>query len=87
LAAKLVEVLVGKKVISATAATRDTAVWTDKGELFTFGYDGSYAQLGHGGEETVGTGGKQYQGVPRLIKALAGEHVVGAAAKVIDTQW
>jgi len=41
----------GKKVISVAAGKVHTAVWTDGGDLFTFGY-GSFGVLGHGGEES-----------------------------------
>jgi len=36
-------------------------VWTETGELFTFGY-GDWGRLGHGGEER--------ELVPRLVEAL-----------------
>jgi len=68
---RLVEALVGKDVIGAAAGKRHTAVWTDTGELFTFGH-GQYGRLGHGGT--------QVELVPRMIEALAGKKVVGAAA-------
>jgi len=45
---RLVEALVGEKLIAAAASTRHTVVWTDTGELFTFG-NGNYGQLSHGG--------------------------------------
>ena len=67
----LVEALVGKKVVGASAGENHTAAWTDEGELFTFGY-GSRGQLGHGGT--------QNESVPRLVEVLAGNKVVGAAA-------
>ena len=59
---RLVGELAGKKVIGAAAGTMHTAVWTDGGELFTFG-DGAFGELGHGGE--------QNELVPRLVEALA----------------
>jgi len=34
---RLVEELAGKKVIGATVGSQYTAVWTESGELFTFG--------------------------------------------------
>jgi len=34
---RLVEALVGKKVVGAAASADHTAVWTDAGEVFTFG--------------------------------------------------
>ena len=68
---KLVEALAEKKVIGAAAGFEHTVVWTNEGELFTFG-DGDSGKLGHGGEEN--------EDVPRLLKALVGTKVVGAAA-------
>ena len=68
---RLVGSLAGKKVIGAAAGAMHTAVWTDDGEVFTFGR-GAYGQLGHGGLEN--------ELVPRLVQALAGRKVVGAAA-------
>jgi len=47
-----------------------TAVCTAEG-VFTFGV-GVYGRLGHGGEED--------EIVPRLVEALAGKKVIGAAA-------
>ena len=68
---RLVEALVGKKVIGAAAGEEHTAVWTEAGELFTFG-NGYYGRLGHGGT--------QDELVPRLVEALVGKMVIGAAA-------
>jgi len=65
---RLVEALARKKVVGAAAGTDHTAVWTDEGELFTFGC-GS-VQLGHGGDAD--------ELVPRLVGALAGQKVIGA---------
>ena len=67
---RLVEALGGKKVIGAAAGTGHTAVWTEAGELFTFG---------HGGDGTLGHGGIQNELVPTLVEAMAGENVIGAA--------
>jgi len=61
----------GKEVIGAAAGTNHTAAWTEEGELFTFGY-GDEGQLGHGGGVN--------ELVPKLVEALAGKNVVGAAA-------
>ena len=58
---RLVEALAGKKVVSASLHGNHTAVWTDEGEIFTFG-NGGYGQLGHGGT--------QDEYVPRLVEAL-----------------
>jgi len=58
---RLVEALVVKKVVGATAGASHTAAWTEEGELFTFGYGGG-GRLGHGGDED--------ELVPRLVEAL-----------------
>ena len=65
------EALAGKKVIGLAAGHLHTAVWTEAGELFTFG-DGDHGQLGHGGT--------QHELVPRLVGALAGKKVIGPSA-------
>ena len=62
---KLIQALAGK-VIGTAAGGIHTVVWTDAGELLTFGC----GQLGHAPTESV----------PRLIEALAGKKVVDAAA-------
>jgi len=59
---RLIRALSGKKVVSAEAGSDHTAVWTEEGELFTFG-GGTWGQLGHGVH--------QYELVPRLVEALA----------------
>jgi len=69
---RLVEALVGKKVIGASAGYFHTAVWTEEGELFTLGY-GDGGKLGHGGHQT--------ELVARLVEALSGKKVVGAAGQ------
>jgi len=69
---KLVEAMAGKKVIGASAGSQHTVFWTEPGELLTFG-DGYEGQLGH----EVST---EFEHVPRLIDALAGKKVIGAAA-------
>ena len=53
-----VEALGGKKVIGTSAGAYHTAVWTDAGEIFTFG-SGANGELGHGGV--------QNEYVPRLL--------------------
>ena len=68
---RLVEALVGKKVVGASAGQIHTAVWTEEGELFTFG-DGDGGRLGHGGT--------QNELVPRLVEALAGKKASGVSA-------
>jgi alpha-tubulin suppressor-like RCC1 family protein len=84
---RLVEAFSGKKVVGASAGSNHTAAWIEAGELFTelftFG-EGFFGQLGHGGDE--------YEDVPRLVEALAGKKVVGAAAglehtAVWTTEW
>ena len=72
----MVEALAEKKVVGATASESHTAVWTDAGELFTFGH-GSYGQLGHGE--------RQYELLPRLVEALAGKNVAGAGVGSVHT--
>ena len=61
---KLVGAPAGKKVAGASAGHIRTAVWTEAGELVTFGY-GVYGQLGHGGVEN--------KLMPRLVEGLIGE--------------
>ena len=61
---RLVEALVGKKVIGVSAGQAHTAVWANAGEIFTFG-SGDYGQLGHGGEEG--------EMLPRLVEAFVEE--------------
>jgi len=66
-----VQVLAGKKVAGAATAYAHTAVWTDEGELYTFGW-GRNGKQGHGGAQS--------EFVPRLVEALMGKKVVGVAA-------
>jgi alpha-tubulin suppressor-like RCC1 family protein len=73
---RMIKVLAGKKVIGTAAGAYHTAVWTDDGELFTFG-SGHRGQLGHGGE--------QREFLPRLVEALVGKKVIGAAAGETQT--
>jgi len=73
---RLIEALVGKKVVGVAAGCIHTAVWTEAGELFTFGLGGT-GQLGHGG--------RQNEDVPRLVEALAGNRVNGVAAATYHT--
>jgi alpha-tubulin suppressor-like RCC1 family protein len=73
---RVVEALAGKQVVGSAAGGDHSLVWTDTGELYTFGFGGS-GRLGHGGNEN--------EDVPRLVEALAGKHVVGAAAGVAHT--
>jgi len=57
---RLVEALAGKAVVGVSAGDEHAAVWTDEGELFTFGF-GSDGRLGHGGG--------QDELVPRLVES------------------
>jgi RCC1 and BTB domain-containing protein len=68
---RLVEGLAGKKVVGASAGATYTVVWTEGGEVYTFGF-GRWGNLGHGGLED--------ELVPRLVEGLAGGKVVGASA-------
>ena len=61
---RLVEALAVKKVIGTAAGERHTVVWTEEGELFTFG-NGNHGPLGHGRA--------QHESVPRLVEALLKE--------------
>jgi len=70
---RLVEALAGKKVIGTLAGDCHTAVWTEEGELFTFGY-GNDGRLGHGEEDEL------EELVPRLVQALPAKKVIGSAA-------
>jgi len=63
---RLVEALAGKKVVGASSGGCHIAVWTDEGEIFTFGF-GANGMLGHGREED--------EPVPRLVEALVGKKV------------
>jgi len=69
--------LVGKRVAGVAAGQCHTVVWTEKGEVYSFGY-GRQGRLGHGGI--------QNEHVPRMIEgALVGKRVVGVAAGSIHT--
>lgn len=68
---RVVEALNGKMVVGASAGMYHTVVWTEEGEVYTCGY-GRYGALGHGGAED--------ELVPRLVMALTGMKVAGAAA-------
>jgi hypothetical protein len=61
-------------VVGASVADYHTAVWTDAGELFTYKKGLARLGSGHGGEED------ELEYVPRLVEALVGKTVVGAAA-------
>jgi len=56
--------MAGKKVVGATSGTNYTAVWTESGELSTFGY----GVAGHGIDA--------HELSPRLVEALVGK-VIG----------
>ena len=59
------------KLLTVAVGGHTTVVCSSEGELFTFG-KGEHGVLGHGGQEN--------EPVPRLVEALAGKKVVGAAA-------
>ena len=63
--------LAGKKVAGVAAGRYHTVVFTEAGDLYTFGR-GENGQLGHGG---IGN-----ESVPRLVGGLAGQRVVSATA-------
>jgi alpha-tubulin suppressor-like RCC1 family protein len=92
-----VEALAGNKLIGAATGEQHTAVWSDVGELFTFGrgaegklgrnlarkhsfWLGEKPTRGDGDNGRLGHGGTQGEYVPRLVEALVGKKVVGAAA-------
>ena len=69
---RLVDGLVGTRVVYVAASGDHTAVCTDAGQLYTFGF-GYLGQLGHG--ENV-----QIEWMPRLVQALVGTKTVGVEA-------
>jgi alpha-tubulin suppressor-like RCC1 family protein len=73
---RLVQALAGSKVVAASAGTYHTAVVTEAGDLYTFGY-GSQGQLGLGGTE--------HENLPKLVEALAGMKVVEVSAGNVHT--
>jgi len=84
---RLVEALVGKKVAAAAAAVGSdhTVVWTDAGELFTFGD----LMKGHVHVDCgmLGHGVQKGEYVPRLVDALVGKKVIGASAVRVTAVW
>ena len=70
-ASRLVEALAGQKVVGAATGVLYTVVWTEAGELFTFG-DGGFGRPANGGI--------QNEWVLKLVAALAMKKVVGASA-------
>ena len=69
---RLVEALAGEKVIGGAGGLQHSVVFTEAGELFTFGW-GQYWKLGHGGDDD--------EWVPRLVQGeWAGKKVAGVAA-------
>ena len=69
---RLVEALAGEKVVGGAGGDRHSVVFTEAGELFTFGR-GGYGKLGHGGDD--------HESVPRLVQGeLAEKKVAGVAA-------
>jgi alpha-tubulin suppressor-like RCC1 family protein len=82
---RVVEALSGKKVVGASAGGGHTVVWTEGGELHTFGV-GYRGQLGHGGWTTEESEDEQAnQLTPRVVEALAGKRVIGAATGPLHT--
>ena len=63
--------LAGKKVAGVAAGEYHTVVFTEAGDLYTFG-DGTDGKLGHGGTDN--------ESVPRLVGGLAGQRVISAIA-------
>ena len=79
---RVVTGLVDKVVVGAAAGMIHTVVWTNEGEVYTFGC-GEHGRLGHGGLGHGGLGhGEEIndEWVPRCVEALRGKRVVGAAA-------
>jgi len=68
---RLVQGLAGKKVIGAAAGADHTVVWTDAGEVFTFGL-GFNGQLGHGRDDHDGG---EDELVPRLVVSFGDAEV------------
>ena len=71
-----VDALAGHRVVGAVAGWYHTVVWTDKGEVFTFGAGGN-GRLGHGTEEC--------EKLPKQIVHLRGKKVVGGDAGACHT--
>merc|ERR1712216_1043439 len=65
--------LAGKKVVGVAAGRFHTVVFTEAGDLYTFGA-GSCGRLGHGGTDD--------ENVPRPVGGLAGQRVVSAPAGI-----
>jgi len=57
-----VEALARRKVTGGAAGGSHTAVWSEEGELFTWGWAWG-GRLGHGGTDN--------EAVPRLVEAFA----------------
>lgn len=68
--------LAAEKVVGVAAGSVHTVLWTDRGDVYTFGR-GSSGRLGHGTQEN--------ENAPRMVQALTGKNVVGAAAGVHHT--
>ena len=69
---RLVEALAGEKVVGGAGGNSHSVVFTEAGELFTFG-EGEFGKLGHGSNDN--------ELVPRLVQGeLAGKKVAGVAA-------
>jgi alpha-tubulin suppressor-like RCC1 family protein len=72
---RLVQGLLGRRVIGLAAGYNHTVVCTSEGQLYTFG-EGADGQLGHGAEAN--------ELVPRLVEGLPGSRVVGLASGLGD---
>ena len=68
---KVVQALLGKRVVGVSAGSIHTAAWTEAGELFSWGVSDD-GQLGHGDND--------YKQFPTLVEALRGQRVVAASA-------
>ena len=74
---KLVNALVGRKVVSIAAGSSYSAAVTAEGELWTWGR-GHYGRLGQGNTD--------YCSSPGLVAALLGQRVVAVALGTGDAQ-
>ncbi len=73
---RLVEALVGRKVVTVAAGSSHTAVVTEGGQVLTFGAGGR-GRLGHGSTRDKLT--------PQLVAALAGKKVTAVACAISHT--
>ena len=75
---RVVEGLVGKRVVSASASMNHTVAMTDHGEVFTWGC-GNTGKLGHGCADRT----KEY--FPKRVEGLVGKRVVCISAGLEHT--